>query len=138
MGVGPDVLVGVCVERSLDMVVALLGVLKTGGAYLPLDPAYPLERLAYMIEAESLRLLRRSTASEIELRAAPSISKTSIRRPGCTSSVAGAFWKINMTWNSGLRTHIARRTQLFDQALEWEILMRLGPSAISRTCRNNS
>jgi non-ribosomal peptide synthetase component F len=49
-GVGPDVLVGICVERSLEMVVGLLGILKAGGAYVPLDPAYPQERLAYMLE----------------------------------------------------------------------------------------
>jgi amino acid adenylation domain-containing protein len=49
-GVGPDVPVGVCVERSIGMVVALLGILKAGGAYVPLDPAYPRERLAFMLE----------------------------------------------------------------------------------------
>ena len=48
-GVGPEVLVGICVERSLDMVVGLLGILKAGGAYVPLDPAYPQERLAFML-----------------------------------------------------------------------------------------
>ncbi|HEY0735024.1 MAG TPA: amino acid adenylation domain-containing protein, partial [Herpetosiphonaceae bacterium] len=50
LGVGPDVRVGVCVERSLEMVVGLLGVLKAGGAYIPLDPEYPIERLHYMLE----------------------------------------------------------------------------------------
>ncbi len=49
LGVGPDVLVGLCVERSTDMVAALLAVLKAGGAYVPLDPTYPAERLAYML-----------------------------------------------------------------------------------------
>ena len=49
-GVGPDVLVGVCLERSLNLVVALLAVLKAGGAYLPLDPDYPKDRLAFMLE----------------------------------------------------------------------------------------
>jgi len=49
-GVGPESLVGVCMERSLEMVVAMLGILKAGGAYVPLDPAYPKERLAYMVQ----------------------------------------------------------------------------------------
>lgn len=49
LGVGPDKLVAVCLERSLEMVVALLAVSKAGGAYVPLDPAYPRERLAYML-----------------------------------------------------------------------------------------
>jgi amino acid adenylation domain-containing protein len=50
LGVGPEVLVGICMERSLEMVVGLLGILKAGGAYLPLEPAYPQERLAFMLE----------------------------------------------------------------------------------------
>jgi len=50
MGVGPEVLVGVCVERSMNMLVGVLGILKAGGAYVPLDPAYPKERLAFMLE----------------------------------------------------------------------------------------
>ncbi|MDB4896570.1 MAG: non-ribosomal peptide synthetase, partial [Firmicutes bacterium] len=48
-GVGPEVLVGVFVERSLAMIIALQGILKAGGAYVPLDPAYPRERLAFML-----------------------------------------------------------------------------------------
>jgi natural product biosynthesis luciferase-like monooxygenase protein len=50
LGVGPQVLVGVCVVRSLDLLVGMLGILKAGGAYVPLDPAYPRERLEFMIE----------------------------------------------------------------------------------------
>ncbi|WP_163867066.1 non-ribosomal peptide synthase/polyketide synthase, partial [Myxococcus eversor] len=50
LGVGPDTLVGLSVERSLDMVVAMLGVLKAGGAYVPLDPSYPAQRLAFMLQ----------------------------------------------------------------------------------------
>jgi amino acid adenylation domain-containing protein len=49
LGVGPEVPVGICLERSVNMVVALLAVLKAGGAYIPLDPAYPSERLAFML-----------------------------------------------------------------------------------------
>src|SRR5581483_11594148 len=56
-GVGPDVVVGLLVERSLDMVVGLLGILKAGGAYLPLDPSFPPERLAYMVEHSKTRVL---------------------------------------------------------------------------------
>src|ERR1041385_5374802 len=55
-GVGPEVLVGVCLERSVEMVVSLLAVLKAGGAYVPLDPAYPNERLSYMLTDVSVLL----------------------------------------------------------------------------------
>ncbi|MEA2176285.1 MAG: hypothetical protein QOD00_3877, partial [Blastocatellia bacterium] len=50
MGVGAEVLVGICMERSVEMVVSLLSILKAGGAYVPMDPQYPLERLSLMIE----------------------------------------------------------------------------------------
>ncbi|HLX40852.1 MAG TPA: amino acid adenylation domain-containing protein, partial [Ktedonobacteraceae bacterium] len=57
LGVGPEVLVGVCMERSLGMVIALLGVLKAGGAYVPLDPAYPQERIAFMLRDSQAKVL---------------------------------------------------------------------------------
>ncbi len=50
LGVGPDVLVGLCVERSVELMVGLLAIHKAGGAYVPLDPTYPPDRIAYMIE----------------------------------------------------------------------------------------
>jgi amino acid adenylation domain-containing protein len=56
-GVGRETLVGLCLERSVEMVVSLLAVLKAGGAYVPLDPAYPRERLRYMIEDAGLGVL---------------------------------------------------------------------------------
>ncbi|MEG4197691.1 amino acid adenylation domain-containing protein [Microcoleus sp. Pol12A5] len=49
LGVGPDVLVAICMERSLEIAIAVLGVLKAGAAYVPLDPAYPQERLTFML-----------------------------------------------------------------------------------------
>ena len=57
LGVGPNTLVAVCVERSVEMVVGLLGVLKAGGAYLPLDPSYPTERLEFMLHDSGTPLL---------------------------------------------------------------------------------
>ncbi|MBE3560030.1 MAG: amino acid adenylation domain-containing protein [Ktedonobacteraceae bacterium] len=57
LGVGPDTLVGVHMERSIEMVVALLAVLKAGGAYVPLEPSYPRERLLSMIEDAGLKIL---------------------------------------------------------------------------------
>lgn len=56
-GIGPEVLVGLHVERSLEMVIGLLGILKSGGAYLPLDPAFPSERLTFMMEDAGIPLL---------------------------------------------------------------------------------
>ncbi|MGE0127961.1 MAG: amino acid adenylation domain-containing protein [Blastocatellales bacterium] len=57
VGVGPDALVGLCVERSMEMPVGLLGILKAGGAYAPLDPAYPKDRLAFMLADAQARAL---------------------------------------------------------------------------------
>jgi amino acid adenylation domain-containing protein len=65
LGVKPEILVGICVERSIEMVIGLLGILKAGGAYLPLDPAYPTERLGFMLEdAQVPVLLTQSNLTE--------------------------------------------------------------------------
>ncbi|MBV9773439.1 MAG: AMP-binding protein, partial [Gemmatimonadetes bacterium] len=57
LGVGPEVRVGLCLERGPETVVAALGVLKAGGAYVPIDPAYPPERIAYLLEDSAPRVL---------------------------------------------------------------------------------
>ena len=57
LGVGPDTLVGICVERSLEMVVGLLGILKAGGAFVPMDPEYPEKRLAFIVEDGGMDVL---------------------------------------------------------------------------------
>ncbi len=57
LGAGPDFLVGICMERSLEMVVALLGILKAGAAYVPLDPGYPKQRLNSMIQDAKIAVL---------------------------------------------------------------------------------
>jgi amino acid adenylation domain-containing protein len=56
-GVGPDVLVGLCLDRSIALVVGALGILRAGGAYLPLDPSYPSERLAFMLNDAQVSML---------------------------------------------------------------------------------
>ena len=57
LGVGPDILVGICLERCLEMVIGLLAILKAGGAYVPLDPAYPRQRLAAILAECQPRVL---------------------------------------------------------------------------------
>lgn len=64
LGVGPEVRVGLCLERSAQMVVGLLGILKAGGAYVPLDPEYPQERIAFMIKDAGLEFLLTQGALE--------------------------------------------------------------------------
>jgi amino acid adenylation domain-containing protein/non-ribosomal peptide synthase protein (TIGR01720 family) len=86
-GVGteaPELLVGVCLDRSLEMIVAILGVLKAGGAYVPLDPAYPKERLAFMLEDSQASVLL-TQQSRVEDRKDDAIfdPRSSILDPRC-------------------------------------------------------
>ena len=62
LGVGPEVRVGLCMDRSVDLVIGLLGILKAGGVYVPLDPDQPEERLSYMIEDAAISVLLTQTA----------------------------------------------------------------------------
>ncbi len=66
LGVGPDKLVGLCAERSLEMVVGILAILKAGGAYVPLDPSYPRDRLAFMLEDSAVAVLLTQETLEVE------------------------------------------------------------------------
>ena len=67
LGVGPEVKVGLCVERSLALVAGMLGILKAGGAYVPLDPSYPRERLAFMMRDAAIPVLVTTDALADEL-----------------------------------------------------------------------
>ena len=68
LGVGPERMVGISVEKSLEMVIGILGILKAGGAYLPLDPAYPPKRLAFMRQDAGISVLltQEHLAAELE------------------------------------------------------------------------
>jgi natural product biosynthesis luciferase-like monooxygenase protein/amino acid adenylation domain-containing protein len=57
LGAGPDTLIGICIERSAEMMIGLLGILKSGAAYVPLDPQYPTSRLAYMIQDSQIEIV---------------------------------------------------------------------------------
>jgi amino acid adenylation domain-containing protein len=70
LGVGPDVMVGICIDRSIEMVVGLLGTLKAGGAYVPFDPEYPQDRLAFMAADSAVPVLLTSSALEGKAHAA--------------------------------------------------------------------
>src|SRR5581483_976291 len=70
-GVGPEVLVGICLQRSLELVIALLAVLKAGGAYVPLDPDYPQERLHYLLSDAQVAVLLTQHALEERLPPGP-------------------------------------------------------------------
>jgi amino acid adenylation domain-containing protein len=74
LGVGPEKLVGICVERSLEMVIGLLAILKSGGAYVPLDPTYPKERLAFMLDdSKPLVLITESTLLDFLPQSSPHV-----------------------------------------------------------------
>ncbi|WP_369616315.1 amino acid adenylation domain-containing protein [Flavobacterium sp. CFS9] len=62
-GVKPDTLVGICLERSLEMLIGILGILKSGGAYVPIDPEYPTDRIAYMLKDAGIDLVLSSQTS---------------------------------------------------------------------------
>ncbi|WP_330207838.1 non-ribosomal peptide synthase/polyketide synthase [Pseudomonas sp. AM14(2022)] len=80
-GVGPDQLVGIAVERSVEMLVGLLAILKAGGAYVPLDPAYPEDRLAYMIEDSGLQLLLIQSHLQTQLPIPPGVQALLLDQP---------------------------------------------------------
>jgi amino acid adenylation domain-containing protein len=92
-GVGPEVVVGVCQERSLELVVSLLGILKAGGAYLPLDPAYPETRRAYMLSDAQARVL----LTKEELAQLGDESKENPERQGWSENLAYVMYTSGST-----------------------------------------
>ena len=78
-GAGRGVIVGLCLERSTDLIVSLLAILKTGAAYLPLDPSYPAERVAFMIEDSNAPLIVASPTTEFKFRLDPKKDRLSGR-----------------------------------------------------------
>jgi amino acid adenylation domain-containing protein len=130
LGIGANVLVGICVERSLEMIVGILGILKAGGAYVPLDPTYPQERLAFMLEDSQVSVLL--TQSSVKMTAAKlvyldtdweMISQKSAENPSIKSNPENTAYVIYTSGSTGkpkgvLVTH-ANVARLFSATQAW-------------------
>jgi amino acid adenylation domain-containing protein len=111
LGVRPEVPVGLCTERSLDMVVGLLAILKAGGAYVPLDPKYPPARLTYMLEDAGVPVLitQRHLAEQLQTRQArticldnePALAEQSIENPPLLSTPDNLAYIIYTSGSTG-------------------------------------
>jgi non-ribosomal peptide synthetase component F len=97
-GIGAEDRVGICLDRSPDLIVAVLGILKAGGAYVPLDPGYPSSRLTFMLEDAGVSLLL------IETQLAASFSDQNIKTI-CIDQLAPAIARENQkAWQSRTKT----------------------------------
>lgn len=103
-GVGPETLVGVCLERSVELIVALLGIIKAGGTYVSLDPTYPSERLAFMLcdTASPVLLTQKKLRSRVEAFAA---SRPSSPAPGAPA--APSVLCLDLEWARVARESVA-------------------------------
>lgn len=102
-GVGPDVLVGIAMERSPEMVVGLLAILKAGGAYVPLDPDYPQERLKYMMRDSGIRLLlsQAHVLEQLPVSEHVPVVDVDLKAPGLT------YYRTDNPVNTALPEHLA-------------------------------
>jgi amino acid adenylation domain-containing protein len=126
LGVGPDTLVGILMERSPDLVAALLGILKAGGAYVPLDPTYPVDRLAYMLDDSAAPVLvtQTSLATLIPTNAAVlSIDAPSAGASGAPSASGAPASSRPLRWHPAGRTGENRR-QDASGAAGWKPALR--------------
>jgi amino acid adenylation domain-containing protein len=130
LGVGPDVLVGLRMERSLDLVVGVVGILKAGGAYVPLDPAYPAERVQFMLADSGVQVVVTETgfASDLEATGATLVLLDRERdeaaqapEPGVTpENLVYAMYTSGSTGKpKGVLISHANVTRLFDATADW-------------------
>jgi amino acid adenylation domain-containing protein len=131
LGVGPNVLVGLCLERSFDLVVALLGILKAGGAYLPLDPTYPQERLAFMLEDAGAAVLLTQQALVANLpgpvptvcldRDWPAIAQSSPNNPPDLTLPTHLAYVIYTSGSTGKPKGVSLTHRLLVNLLAWQL-----------------
>ncbi|WP_408032020.1 amino acid adenylation domain-containing protein, partial [Tenacibaculum xiamenense] len=91
-GVTPDTLVGICIERSIEMLVSILGILKSGGAYVPIDPEYPEDRIEYMLTDADIKLVLTSEKVTSEVLG---------EREGITAIALDSQWKTIESYSTG-------------------------------------
>jgi amino acid adenylation domain-containing protein len=131
-GVGPDVLVGICAQRSVEMVVATLAILKAGGAYVPLDPGYPPERLKYMMENSRapLILAQEKTLPSLPVNAAAAVclDRDASLWAGCSqenlpacASPDDLAYVIYTSGSTGQPKGVAMRQEALINLLHWQL-----------------
>jgi amino acid adenylation domain-containing protein len=132
LGVGPERLVGICVERSVEMVVAMLGVLKAGGAGVALDPAYPQDRLTYIIQDADLSVLLVDEANEprlpahagVNLRLDPSWSELAAlpaTAPSVPVALDNPVYAIYTSGSTGEPKGIVVHHRAFANLMRWQL-----------------
>ena len=130
LGVGPEVLVAICVERGIEMIAGLLGILKAGGGYVPLDPNYPKERLALMLEdagaaillsqAKLLERLPETEARIVHLDCEwDSITQSSTDNPAANANPCNLAYVIYTSGSTGRPKGVAIEHQSTTAMLEW-------------------
>ncbi|HST59700.1 MAG TPA: amino acid adenylation domain-containing protein, partial [Longimicrobium sp.] len=140
LGVGPDDRVGLCLERGPEMMAAVLGILKAGAAYVPLDPAYPAERLAYMLENSAARVLvTQSTLTDalpatgaVVVRTdadAAEIARASADRPRIAVSADHLAYVIYTSGSTGRPKGVAMPHRPLVNLLAWQEREWMHPSA---------
>ncbi len=132
LGVGPDVMVGICIGRSFEMVIGLLGILKAGGAYVPLDSSYPKERLAFMAEdtnapviltTQSILQKLPETNAKIVLmdKDAEEISKESINDPESNVKPSNLAYVIYTSGSTGKPKGVLMKHEALVNLLNWQL-----------------
>ncbi|HZI15924.1 MAG TPA: amino acid adenylation domain-containing protein, partial [Myxococcus sp.] len=129
LGVGPEVRVGVCAERSAPLLIGLLGILKAGGAYVPLDPAYPRQRLAVMLEdARPLVLVGQRRlldslppcdAARVELDTAPALAEERTHGPPAGATAEHLAYVLYTSGSTGRPKGVALEHRSAVAFLRW-------------------
>jgi len=130
LGVGPENLVGICTKRSCEMVVALLGILKAGAAYLPLDPTYPQQRLRWMLVDASVKVLLTEQHLVTELKLIgpnivcldsewDTIAQQSQENPHCSVSASNLIYVIYTSGSTGEPKGVAVEHSSLLNLVQW-------------------